>query len=85
MDMNDEQRKQLIKERDRIRHYEKYHTDENKRRYQIEYELRRRREDPEYKARYNARRMASYYRKKELMKANENKENVPMDVPMDVR
>jgi hypothetical protein len=79
MDMNDERKSYL--ERKRIYQAVRYHTDEAHRQYQIDYELRRRREDPEYRARRNARELARYHRKKALKKAlEENKENVPMDV-----
>jgi hypothetical protein len=78
MDMNEERKSYL--ERKRIYQAVRYHTDEAVRQYHIDY-VARRREDPEYRARRNARELASYHRKKALKKALEqNKENVPMDV-----
>lgn len=79
MDMNEE-RKKLNAERKRIRHYEKYHSDPDKRKYHIEYEQRRR-EDPEYRARRNVLQLAAYHRKKELAKQQQvTTENIRMDV-----
>jgi hypothetical protein len=66
MDLNEE-RKILTAERKRLQHYEKYHSDEERRRYHIEYELRRR-QDPAYRARRSALQVASNNRKKELKK-----------------
>jgi hypothetical protein len=63
-----DEKKQAIREMDRLRHLEAYHNNEERRRYHIEYELRRRREDPEYKARHNALKLASYHRNKVLKK-----------------
>lgn len=72
MDLNEE-RKILNAERKRIQHYNKYHSDEERRRYHIEYELRRR-EDPAYRARRSALQVASNNRKKELKKQQAERE-----------
>lgn len=59
----DEEHKRLIKERKRLQHYEKYHTDEVRRQYHIEYQ-RRVRADPDYKEKRNQADRDRYWRKK---------------------
>lgn len=72
----DEQQKNILRERNRISHLQRYHNNAELRQYHIEY-VAMRRQDPEFRARRNALERASRARKKLLKEA---KENLPVSV-----
>lgn len=76
MDQSTDEQKNILRERNRISHFQRYHNNAELRQYHVNY-VAMRRQDPEFRARRNELEREARARKKLL---KENKENLPVGV-----